>query len=165
MRFNEKQLSRSQYLLWVLYNAFDCMMTTYGMLLLYTPLEPAQMSVGTSSWAVHYWKVLPWPGQPHHHSKWHGHPHAGFLCGTHWIEGTLPSYVSPTDEEKMLVNIFIIWLFSQVTHKQMTNIKTYSLPIDCFWKLSIRIQSTMDIGWVSSIKSELCEVWIIWIFR
>lgn len=67
--------------------------------------------------------------------------------------------------KQMLVNIFRIWMFSQVIHKQMTNINTYSLPIDCFWKLSIRIQTTMDIGWVSSIKSELCEFWIILIFR
>lgn len=67
--------------------------------------------------------------------------------------------------KKMLLNIFIIPIFSQIIHEQLTNIKTYSLPIDCFWKLSIRIQSTMDIGWVASIKSELCKFWIIFIFQ
>lgn len=66
--------------------------------------------------------------------------------------------------KKMLLNIFIIPILSQIIHEQMTN-KTYSLPIDCFWKLSIRIQSTMDIGWVSSIKSELCKFWTIFIFQ
>lgn len=61
----------------------ECTGDSRDMLLLHKPLEPVQMSVGTSSWAGHYLKVLPSPGQPHHHSEWHGHPHAGFLCGTH----------------------------------------------------------------------------------
>lgn len=62
--------------------------------------------------------------------------------------------ISYREAKKMLLVIVTILIFLQVIHKHIRNIKTYSLPIDCLRQLSIRIQSTMDIGWVPSIKSK-----------